>query len=153
MLEIQHIPRADNSFADELSALASAQAPMPPGVFEKRLSQMSVRIAAPDEGVPAGAEVSETQQVSSLGGLSPVLGTAGGVPSAGDSPCADGFQDKGISGVGACPRTDGVRSRCASVAEVGLSCDGPEPGQSISVGRTRSSVDGLGGKSGLGAAP
>jgi ribonuclease HI len=36
-LELQHVPLADNSAADELSQRASAWAPMPEGVFERRL--------------------------------------------------------------------------------------------------------------------
>jgi ribonuclease HI len=33
-LELQHVLRADNSVADELSVMASTWAPMPEGVFE-----------------------------------------------------------------------------------------------------------------------
>jgi ribonuclease HI len=36
-LELQHVPQADNSTADELSTRASIWAPMPEGVFERRL--------------------------------------------------------------------------------------------------------------------
>jgi hypothetical protein len=36
-LELQHVPRADNSAADELSQRASTWAPVPEGVFERRL--------------------------------------------------------------------------------------------------------------------
>jgi hypothetical protein len=36
-LELQHVPRAHNSAADELSMRASTWAPMPEGVFERRL--------------------------------------------------------------------------------------------------------------------
>jgi ribonuclease HI len=36
-LELQHVPRADNSAADDLSMKASTRAPMPEGVFERRL--------------------------------------------------------------------------------------------------------------------
>jgi hypothetical protein len=36
-LELQHVPRADNSAADELSTRASAWAPVPEGVFKRRL--------------------------------------------------------------------------------------------------------------------
>jgi ribonuclease HI len=36
-LELQHVPRADNSVADDLSVRASTWAPVPEGVFERRL--------------------------------------------------------------------------------------------------------------------
>jgi ribonuclease HI len=36
-LELQHVPRANNSVADELSTRASTWAPVPEGVFERRL--------------------------------------------------------------------------------------------------------------------
>jgi ribonuclease HI len=36
-LELQHVPRADNSATDELSKRASTWAPAPEGVFERRL--------------------------------------------------------------------------------------------------------------------
>jgi hypothetical protein len=36
-LELQHVPRADNSAADDLSVRASTWAPVPVGVFERRL--------------------------------------------------------------------------------------------------------------------
>jgi ribonuclease HI len=36
-LELQHVPRADNSAADDLSMKASTWAPMPEGIFERRL--------------------------------------------------------------------------------------------------------------------
>jgi ribonuclease HI len=36
-LELQHVPRADNSTADDLSVRASTWAPVPEGVFERRL--------------------------------------------------------------------------------------------------------------------
>jgi ribonuclease HI len=36
-LELQHVPRADNSAADDLSVRASTWAPVPEGVFERRL--------------------------------------------------------------------------------------------------------------------
>jgi hypothetical protein len=34
---MQHIPRANNAVADELSTKASTWAPVPEGVFERRL--------------------------------------------------------------------------------------------------------------------
>jgi ribonuclease HI len=36
-LELQQVPRADNSAADDLSVKASTWAPVPEGVFERRL--------------------------------------------------------------------------------------------------------------------
>jgi ribonuclease HI len=36
-LELQHVPRVDNSAADDLSLKASTWAPVPEGVFERRL--------------------------------------------------------------------------------------------------------------------
>ena len=36
-LELQHVPRADNSATDELSQRASTWAPVPEGIFERRL--------------------------------------------------------------------------------------------------------------------
>ena len=36
-LELQHVPRADNSAADDLSVRASTWAPVPEGIFERRL--------------------------------------------------------------------------------------------------------------------
>jgi ribonuclease HI len=36
-LELQHVHRADNSAADELSTRTSTWAPMPEGIFERRL--------------------------------------------------------------------------------------------------------------------
>jgi ribonuclease HI len=36
-LELQHVPRANNSAADDLSQRASTRAPMPEGIFERRL--------------------------------------------------------------------------------------------------------------------
>nr|AAU90115.1 putative polyprotein [Oryza sativa Japonica Group] len=42
-LELRHVPRRDNTIADELSRVASARAPLPPGTFEERLAQPSAR--------------------------------------------------------------------------------------------------------------
>jgi ribonuclease HI len=36
-LELQHVPQADNSAADDLSVRASTWAPVPEGVFERQL--------------------------------------------------------------------------------------------------------------------
>jgi hypothetical protein len=36
-LELQHVPRADNSASYDLSVRASTWAPVPEGVFERRL--------------------------------------------------------------------------------------------------------------------
>jgi ribonuclease HI len=40
-LELQHVPRADNSAADELSTRPSTWAPVPEGIFERRLLRPS----------------------------------------------------------------------------------------------------------------
>jgi ribonuclease HI len=37
VLDLQHIPRAENTVADNLSAKASTSAPVPDGVLERRL--------------------------------------------------------------------------------------------------------------------
>src|SRR5512139_2291292 len=42
-LELRHVPRRDNTLADELPRVASARAPLPPGTFEERLVQPSAR--------------------------------------------------------------------------------------------------------------
>jgi ribonuclease HI len=49
-LELQHVPRADNSAADELSVRASTWAPVPEGVFERRLLGPTAHPAELDEG-------------------------------------------------------------------------------------------------------
>jgi ribonuclease HI len=49
-LELQHIPRADNSAADDLSVKASTWAPMPKGVFERRLLRPTAQPAELGEG-------------------------------------------------------------------------------------------------------
>jgi hypothetical protein len=49
-LELQHVPRANNSAADELSTRASTWAPMPEGVFERRLLRPTAQPAEPGEG-------------------------------------------------------------------------------------------------------
>nr|ABA98412.1 retrotransposon protein, putative, unclassified [Oryza sativa Japonica Group] len=42
--EVRHVPRRDNVLADELSRIALARAPLPPGAFEERLMQQSARL-------------------------------------------------------------------------------------------------------------
>nr|CAH67900.1 OSIGBa0115K01-H0319F09.6 [Oryza sativa] len=42
-IELRHVPRRDNTVADELSRLASSRAETPPGAFEERLAQPSAR--------------------------------------------------------------------------------------------------------------
>nr|AAT77064.1 retrotransposon protein, putative, unclassified [Oryza sativa Japonica Group] len=42
-IELRHVPRRDNTVADELSRLASSRAQTPPGAFEERLAQPSAR--------------------------------------------------------------------------------------------------------------
>jgi ribonuclease HI len=49
-LELQHVPRADNSPADELFVRALTWAPMPEGVFERRLLRPTAQPAELDEG-------------------------------------------------------------------------------------------------------
>jgi ribonuclease HI len=49
-LELQHVPRADNSTADELSVRASTWAPVPEGVFERPLLRPTAQPAELDEG-------------------------------------------------------------------------------------------------------
>jgi hypothetical protein len=49
-LELQHVPRADNSAADELSMRASTWAPVPEGVFERRLLRPTAQPVELDEG-------------------------------------------------------------------------------------------------------
>jgi ribonuclease HI len=49
-LELQHVPRADNSAADDLSVRASTWAPVPEGVFERRLLRPTVQPAELGEG-------------------------------------------------------------------------------------------------------
>jgi hypothetical protein len=49
-LELQHVPRADNSAADDLSVRASTWAPVPEGVFERWLLRPTAQPAELDEG-------------------------------------------------------------------------------------------------------
>ena len=49
-LELQHVPRANNSVADELSTRASTWAPVPEGVFERRLLRPTAQPAKLGEG-------------------------------------------------------------------------------------------------------
>jgi ribonuclease HI len=49
-LELQHVPRADNSAANELSTRASTWAPVPEGVFERRLLRPTALPAKLGEG-------------------------------------------------------------------------------------------------------
>ena len=49
-LELQHVPRANNSTADELSTRASTWAPVPEGVFERWLLRPTAQPAEPSEG-------------------------------------------------------------------------------------------------------
>jgi ribonuclease HI len=50
VLELQHVPRANNSAADELSMRASTWAPMPKGVFERQLLRPTAQPAELGEG-------------------------------------------------------------------------------------------------------
>jgi ribonuclease HI len=49
-LELQHVPRANKSAADELSTRASTWAPVPEGVFERRLLRPTTQPIEPGEG-------------------------------------------------------------------------------------------------------
>jgi ribonuclease HI len=49
-LELQHVPPANNSATDELSTRASTWAPVPEGVFERRLLRPTAQPAKPGEG-------------------------------------------------------------------------------------------------------
>jgi ribonuclease HI len=49
-LELQHVPQADNSAADELFVRASTWAPVPEGVFERRLLRPTAQPVELDEG-------------------------------------------------------------------------------------------------------
>jgi hypothetical protein len=49
-LELQHVPRADNSATDDLSVRASTWAPMLEGVFERRLLRPTAQPAKLGEG-------------------------------------------------------------------------------------------------------
>jgi ribonuclease HI len=49
-LELQHVPWANNSAVDELSMRVSTWAPMPEGVFERRLLRPTAQPAEPGEG-------------------------------------------------------------------------------------------------------
>jgi hypothetical protein len=50
VLDLRHIPRAENAVADDLSAKASTSALVPNGVLERWLHQPTARIADPSEG-------------------------------------------------------------------------------------------------------
>jgi ribonuclease HI len=49
-LQLQHVPRANNSAVDELSTRASTWAPVPEGVFERQLLRHTAQPAEPGEG-------------------------------------------------------------------------------------------------------
>ena len=46
-LQMEHVPRAMNAIADELSKLAARRDPVPPGVFIERLTRPSIAPAKP----------------------------------------------------------------------------------------------------------
>jgi hypothetical protein len=50
VLDLQHIPRAENAMAGDLSTKASTSAPVPDGVLERRLWQPTTWAANPSEG-------------------------------------------------------------------------------------------------------
>jgi hypothetical protein len=53
-LELQHVPRADNSASDDLSQRASTQAPAPEGAFERGLLRPTAQPAELSEGGETG---------------------------------------------------------------------------------------------------
>jgi ribonuclease HI len=53
-LELQHVPQADNSAVDDLSHRASTRAPMPEGIFERRLLRLAAQPAELGEGGETG---------------------------------------------------------------------------------------------------
>jgi ribonuclease HI len=53
-LELQHVPQANNSAADDLSQRASTRAPVPEGAFERRLLRPTAQPAGLDEGGETG---------------------------------------------------------------------------------------------------
>jgi ribonuclease HI len=65
-LELQHVPRANNSASDELSMRASTWAPMPEGVFERRLLRPTAQPAEPGEGGETSTSKLEVSVVSCL---------------------------------------------------------------------------------------
>ena len=65
-LELHHIPRCDNTLADDLSHLASSWALVSAGTFEERLTRPSVPPADQDEGEPSSS-VEGTQTAPSVG--------------------------------------------------------------------------------------
>jgi hypothetical protein len=50
VLDLQHIPRAENAVVDDLSVKASTSAPVLNGVLERRLRQPTAWAANPSEG-------------------------------------------------------------------------------------------------------
>jgi ribonuclease HI len=65
-LELQHVPRADNSAADELSMRASTWAPMPEGIFERRLLRPTAQPTELGEGGETGTSKLAVPVVSHL---------------------------------------------------------------------------------------
>jgi hypothetical protein len=53
-LELQHVPRDNNSAVDDLSQRASTWAPVPEGAFERRLLRPTAQPAGLDEGGETG---------------------------------------------------------------------------------------------------
>ncbi|XP_052163107.1 uncharacterized protein LOC127780208 [Oryza glaberrima] len=72
VLELRHVPRRDNAVADELLRIASARAPLPPGTFEERLAQPSVRVDPPrDPDAMASALTPDDPRASGPEGVDP----------------------------------------------------------------------------------
>jgi hypothetical protein len=50
VLDLQHVPCANNAVTDKLSAKASTWAPVPNGVFERKLQRPTAQPTKPGEG-------------------------------------------------------------------------------------------------------
>jgi hypothetical protein len=49
-MDLHHIPHADNSVTDDRSTKASTWAPVPDGIFERRLQRPTAQSTKPGEG-------------------------------------------------------------------------------------------------------
>jgi ribonuclease HI len=78
ILDLRHIPRAENAVADNLSAKASTSTPAPDGVLERWLHQPTARTADPSEG--GGSSTSKLVVPAVLVPWSPprIVGATGG---------------------------------------------------------------------------
>lgn len=50
-MRFKHIPRLDNHDADDIAKKAATREPLPPGVFEERLTEPSVKIEEQKEDI------------------------------------------------------------------------------------------------------